>query len=380
MIRCFVFLLATLPVFGQLPTVSQGDIVAHDQRLTKGIGTSKAGELTIASFNIRNLGSRGRSFADYEELVNIMDEADVVLIQEAGLGFYDKNEGLTGEKEQERTHAMTELFKIFFGPLWTVVSDGLPSGSGPGAETSILIHRKQAEGYGLSAAWTGFVDLGERREMGSFLLTASNESGSEKIAIGSVHLKPDDPERGEEMNLMTDWLIQQAEQNLQAIVMGDMNWGYAPTKDVENYLGENRISQLHKDGKIYQLFAEISYLKKGKDGALRTNMGFRKSAYFYDQFVMTPNLGKRLADGGELLKDCGIYAFGGKGRMKKLRGDATKRKMKAIDAFIKNAGLDVTQHQEAYDKTMAKMQQAADNEATFLISDHRLVWVQFKLF
>ncbi len=57
-------------------------------------GASKEGELTIASLNIRNLGTRSRTLKDYEALVDLVDEADVVLFQEVGLGLYDGDPGL----------------------------------------------------------------------------------------------------------------------------------------------------------------------------------------------------------------------------------------------------------------------------------------------
>ena len=70
------------------PEIVQGDIQPNDERLGKPIGKSKQGEVTIASFNIRNLGARKRSLKDFAHLADLIDEADVVMIQEAGLGVY----------------------------------------------------------------------------------------------------------------------------------------------------------------------------------------------------------------------------------------------------------------------------------------------------
>ena len=50
------------------------------------INKSKQNELTIVSFNIRNLGARQRSLKDFAGIADLLDESDVVMIQEAGLG------------------------------------------------------------------------------------------------------------------------------------------------------------------------------------------------------------------------------------------------------------------------------------------------------
>lgn len=72
------FVLACRPVTQaatEFPKIEQGDIVPHDNRLTKPINKSKADELTIVSFNVRNWGTRPRSLAHFEVL------ADLVLFQ-----------------------------------------------------------------------------------------------------------------------------------------------------------------------------------------------------------------------------------------------------------------------------------------------------------
>ena len=61
--------------------------------------------------------------------------------------------------------------------------------------------------------------------------------------------------------------------------------------------------------KLFMPFRHISYLKKASATQLRTNLGGRKEGHFYDQFLMSPNLADKLADGGELLKDCGMISL-----------------------------------------------------------------------
>ena len=48
------------------PVIEKGDVVPNDSRLGRPIGESKEGELTIASFNIRNLAARKRNLKDFE--------------------------------------------------------------------------------------------------------------------------------------------------------------------------------------------------------------------------------------------------------------------------------------------------------------------------
>ena len=89
----------------EFPKIEQGDIVPHDNRLTKPINKSKADELTIVSFNVRNWGSGARSLAYFQVLADLVDEADVAVFQEVGLGLLDKNEDVS-DKEDKRLDAI----------------------------------------------------------------------------------------------------------------------------------------------------------------------------------------------------------------------------------------------------------------------------------
>ena len=175
-----------------------------------------------------------------------------------------------------------------------VLSAEGPSGSGADAETCILAHRKKGKGFEMSAQWVDYVDLGDKRDMAVFKLTTKQGQNQTDYQLGSVHLTPDDPDRGEQMIKVADWLVAQGSKP--SIVMGDFNWGYKKKSGVENYRGENKVTELHEQEELFQLFHSLSYLGKGSTGDLRTNKGFRKGAYFYDQFLMTPALANQLAD------------------------------------------------------------------------------------
>ncbi len=104
----------------EFPKIEQGDIVPHDNRLTKPINKSKADELTIVSFNVRNWGSRPRSLAHFQVLADLVDEADVAVFQEVGLGLLDKNEDIS-DKEDKRLDAIEALLRINLGDGWNIV-------------------------------------------------------------------------------------------------------------------------------------------------------------------------------------------------------------------------------------------------------------------
>ena len=263
----------------------------------------RRGELTIASFNIRNLGSRQRSLKDYEAIAALIDEADVVMVQEAGLGVYSGTQ--VSDSARERLDAVVAVFQMYLGSNWVVTRAFRPSGTGAGRETALLAYRKQADGYRMEATWAGYVDLGEKRDMATFRLTLiQDEIGTTKdLLLGSVHLTPEDPDRSDQMLKVVAWLEGHSDER--AIVMGDFNWGYKKTSGVENYRGETQVRALHEAGKLFQVFHALSYEGKSNKSQLRTNMGFRSSGYFYDQFLLTPILAGEMADGGQFLEDCG---------------------------------------------------------------------------
>ena len=363
----------------QFPTVVQGGIQPNDRRLGKKIDASKAGELTIASFNIRNLGSRQRSLKDYAALADLVDEADVVLIQEAGLGVFRRDQ--VSAAERQRLDAVEAVLQVFLGDNWNVIRAEQPSGVGAGRETAIMAYRTQGQGFAITADWGKYADLGEKRDMALFqiTMTQAGSSTTQTMTFGSVHLTPEDPDRGQQMIKVAQWLVEQGD--ARAIVMGDFNWGYKKTSGVENYKGEHRVRELHAQGKVFQLFHELSYLGKAKPGQLRTNMGFRKDGYFYDQFLTTPAVAKALVDGGKLLQDCGLLAFGAHSAYMK---DAIERSVKqrsyGLNQYLSVTPIEESAHSEAVAKARQRIERQAQNDATWRLSDHRVVWMQLKVF
>ncbi|MCP5108434.1 MAG: hypothetical protein GY950_33920 [bacterium] len=375
--------------FAEFPVVKQGDVVPNDKRLGKPIGESKQGELTIASFNVRNLGSRSRSIKDFEALADLVDEADVVLFQEVGLGMFKEEGTKVSEGAGKRLAAIAALFQIYLGGDWEIVLAPHPSGKKAGRETAILAHRKKAKGYDIVTKWQGYETISDgKRNMPVFKLILSKSGQTKDLYLGSVHLTPDDPHRGSQMIRVADWLVKHNDK--MAIVMGDFNWGYKKNSKIpaeENYKGEDKVLQLQKEGKIFQLFASLSYKGAGNENNLRTNMGFRKSAFFYDQFLLTPKLAGMLADGGRLLEDCGIIAFGVHGKyMKKAIAKSEKNRKYGFDKYFKylNAGgmtedtFNETQ-KKAREKASSDVSSQAGNGATWVLSDHRVVWMQLKI-
>lgn len=348
---------------------SQGDIVPNDIALGNPIKPSVGNEITIVSWNIRNLGAYSRSIKDYTAMVDLVDEADVIVLQEVGLGLL-KSELLT--PAQEKTLASVKaLWQIQLGEDWQVQLAA--GGSGAGRETSMVAHRKITNGKTLDVAFNGFHELGESRDMPLWTVTVA---GFTTILIGSVHLTPNDPMRGREMLNMLDWLV--SNKNRNAMVMGDMNYGYQRTSNVENYLGEHNIMALDNDGTIFHLFKNLSYLGKGSATSLRTNLGFRNGAYFYDQFLLTPSLAAVLSHGGVLLKDVGMIAFGvHNSYMKKVMDKSQGNRSYALKKYEKYEGKSINQTHFA--KAIQDAVTQGSNDATWAISDHRPIWLKLNI-
>ena len=369
---CLFFSSAT---FAEFPQVTQRNFTSDDRRLDDPIDVSNQDELTITSFNIRNLAARKRCLKDFEEIVDMVDESDVVLIQEAGLGIYNDP---PSEEDEIRLNALVAVLQVNFGNGWVVTMPPVPSGSGGGIETAILAYRTNCPGFELSGDWDGFVDLGDKRDMAVFKLILTKGTQSKEIYVGSVHLTPADPYRGQEMLKVADWLLSQG--NNMAIAMGDFNWGYSRTSGVENYKGENKVIELHQEEDLFQLFYHLSYIGGDSGDKLRTNMGFRSKGFFYDQLLMTPNLAGMLADGGSLQEDCGLLAFDlYSGAMRDTINYWRGKREYGLEKFIRYSEIDVEDYQEAYDKSVKAVVDQSADDATFILSDHRPIWMQLKV-
>ena len=119
--------------------------------------------------------------------------------------------------------AVVSVLQIYLGDEWNVDMAPTPSGSGRGTETAILAFRKKGKGFDISAEWVGYTDLGDKRDMAVFKLKLSRGSEKKDIPVGSVHLTPDDPDRGEQMIKVAEWMV--SKKDVRAISMGDFNWG-----------------------------------------------------------------------------------------------------------------------------------------------------------
>ena len=214
--------------------------------------------------------------------------------------------------------------------------------------------------------------------MAVFKVTTSANGNDKDLMLASVHLTPKDPERGSQMIKASDWLISQGQK--EAVVLGDFNWGYKKTSGVENWLGEGKIRARHENSSQFQLFYHLSYLGKANSDQLRTNMNFRKGGYFYDQFITTPVVAGLLADGGVLQKDCGLFAFDLRSReMRDTINYWTKKRKYGLDRYLTNANLTEDSNRTAYDKTLKEVVNQGANDATFILSDHRIIWMQLKI-
>lgn len=357
------------------PAISSNHVLPSGASLASAIDRSGLGELTLASFNVRNLGNQERSAKDFETIVDLVDEADIVVFQEAGLGLFRRSSSVAIER---RLQFVLSALSIFFGPDWKIITADMPTGANSGRETTILAYREQPIGYDLSVEWKEYVDLGNKRDMAVFRVETSSDRDKWKFLLGSVHLKPEDPDRGSEMTKAVDWLVRQDE--VPAIIVGDFNWGYSRNGGGQKFAGEDHVRLLQAQGKVFQAFADISYRGDGGADKFRTNMGFRQSGKMYDQFVLSPNLAGRLADGGWFLEDIGIVAFDiGSGRMKDLIMKEERKMQKALDIFWRESELDQAVFESSANDAKARFRTLAEDRATYRISDHRPIWIQLKV-
>ena len=358
------------------PALSTSHVPPTHTSLASPIDRSGPGELTLASFNVRNLGARERSLKDFEAIVDLVDEADIVLFQEAGLGLF--RESTPGATVDKRLQVILSAFSIYFGPGWELITAETPTGTGSGRETTIVAYRERGNGFRLSVEWQEYVDLGPLRDMAVFRVRSFSDGGTWTLQLGSVHLKPKEPHRGREMTKAVDWLARQAA--VPAIVAGDFNWGYRKEGEAEPHKGEGHVTSLHEQGTVFQAFADISYLDAGGADEFRTNLGFRSKGKMYDQFLLSASLANRLADGGRLLEDIGIVAFDVRNRrMKKLVKKEEKGMEKALDVFLSKSKLDRTKYESSLEEARARVRTLARERATYRISDHRPIWIQLKV-
>lgn len=370
-----VITLLTLLITLQTNALTLGNIPPNSKKLTK-IDPSKGTELTFMSFNIRNLTGSKRTIKNFIALTDIIKKADVILLQEIGLGMFDKDPKLS-IKEQTKLSAIKSLFKSLLGENFSVVTSTNSTGLGAGAEASILIHKYKTHGISLSGSFSKFIDLGPKRDMATFILDATFKTKKRSITLGSVHLTPEDPHRGSQLIKVANWLSTNSSNK---IVMGDFNWGYKKKARTVNYLGENFVLKLEKQNKLFFPFKDISYLSKGKSGSYRTNLAIRKEAYFYDQFLMSVDFKNSMADGGVLTKDFGFLPISNHNKaFKKLVKKNEKKGMKYLE---KLKGMIELSELEGikYELVKKSVIRNAQNSATFMISDHKPVWVQVRVF
>ena len=359
------------------PALSTGDVSPSGASLASPIDRSGPGELTLASFNVRNLGDQERSLKDFETIVDLVDEADIVLFQEAGLGLFRKS--TPAATIDKRLRAILSALSINFGPDWRVITAKTPTGTGSGRETTIVAYRERANGFRLSVEWQEFVDLGPLRDMAVFRVRSTSGGGTWTFQLGSVHLTPKEPHRSGEMTKAADWLARQ--DAVPAIVAGDFNWGYRKEGEAQRRMGEKHVTSLHEQGRVFQAFADISYLDAGGPDEFRTNLGFRKVGKMYDQFLLSARLASRLAEGGRMLEDIGIVAFDIRNRrMKKLVRNEEKGMQTALDIFFRKSKLDRTEYESPLEEARATFRSRAQNRATYRISDHRPIWIQLKVY
>lgn len=379
-----VVAVATVTVFA----VSQGNAEFSTNGLDPGstklqqpVAVSESDEITIVSFNIRDIRGTERTLEDFQEICRLLEGADVIVFQEMGA----KGFGSSGNNDEmiERLHGATAVMREYLGEEWVFAfAEGpTPEGLGGAAEMPCIGYRSHRDGLTIKANWVNYYDLGPARDMGLFSVQCKKGNATENFTIGSVHTKPTCPERGEELLKIADYV--EAHENENFILLGDFNWGYYSTCS-NKYDGEIRISELHEEGRVYQLFHDISYTGKGNEDNFRTNLDVRSTAQMYDQFLICKNYSGKLAEGGVLGEDCGFISFSNGDYFQGRVDDLVKDQLKGVKAYMKSKGFSTSSPE-----TKAALQETEDHiranwliqdEASYKMSDHKPIWMRLELF
>ncbi len=346
------------------------------------VAASTSDELTIVSFNIRDMSGRERTLEDFQELAKMVDGADILVLQEMGAKAFrvsGNNEELT-----ERLEASTEVLKTYLGDEWQFVfaETATPITFGGAAEIPCIGYRSTRENISISANWAGYYDLGDARDMGTFTVTCTNGTEQEQFTLGTLHTKPTCPQRGYELLKVADYI--DAHENDNYILMGDFNWGYYSTC-TNRYEGEERILAQQEEGKVYQVFNSISFTGKGKPGEnFRTNLNIRSTPQMYDQFFLCKNYADVLAEGGVLGVDCGFVSFSTDTHFESRVNDVVREQLKGVKAYMRSKGFTA-----AAPETVAALDAAekeiraswlTNDEASYKMSDHKPIWMRIDLF
>lgn len=385
----FAIALGAAAIFtASIVAISQGNwdfetnnLAPNDLVFQQPITLSENQELTIVSFNIRDMRGTERTLEDFQEISRLLAGADIVVFQEFGVkGFGSKGDN---EDLMERLRVATTVIGAFLQDEWEFVFADTPSPEelGAAAEIACIGYRLNRNGIAIKGSWSGYYDLGDARDMGTFKLTCTRGSSTEKFTIGSVHTKPTCPGRGKELLKIADYIDSNVNNNY--ILMGDFNWGYYSTCS-NAYDGETRISEQHDEGKVMQLFHEISYIGKGKTEDYRTNLDVRTTGQMYDQFLICKNYAGKLSAGGSLGKDCGFVSFSNAAYFEDRIDDVINDQLKGVKAYMKSKGFAASspETKAALEDTEAHIRANSliIDEATFKMSDHKPIWMRINLF
>lgn len=345
------------------------------------IEISKDEGLTIVSFNIRDMSGRQRTLEDFQEIARLVEGADILVLQEMGAKAFKTN----GENEflMGRLQAFTDVLQSYLGEEWEFVfaNSATPETFGGAAEIPCIGYRSTRGSLTINAKWSGYYDLGEARDMGTFQVTCSKGVEKKLFTIGSVHTKPTCPERGNELLRIADYIEEHEDDNY--ILMGDFNWGYNSTC-TNKYDGEERLSEQHDDGKVYQVFHTISYTGKGKDDNFRTNLDVRSSAQMYDQFFVCKNFADQLSEGGSLGEDCGFVSYSTNQYFESRMDDVVRDQLNGVKAYMRAQGF---KSKDPETKTALELAEEEirssyilTDKTTHYFSDHKPIWLRINIF
>ncbi len=351
-----------------------------DASFQQPVKVSQDEALTIVSFNIRDMAGRQRTLEDFQELARLVEGADILVLQEMGAKAFKKS----GDNDDlmERLVASTEVLKSYLGPEWKFIfaDNATPESFGGSAEIPCIGYRSSRDLLTLNANWSGYYDLGDARDMGIFTITCRKGEAQEIFNLGTVHTAPKCSSRASELLKVADYIEGHEDDNY--ILLGDFNWGTYSTCD-ELYSGEDRLTELHDDGTVFQVFHTISYTGKGKSDDFRTNLNVRSSTQMYDQFFVCKNYADQLAEGGSLGEDCGFVAFSENDYFESRIDDVVREQINGVKAYMRSKGYtsDSAESKAAVKAAEEEIRSSylTVDKASYKVSDHKPIWLRINI-
>ena len=85
-----------------------------------------------------------------------------------------------------------------------------------------------------------------------------------------------------------------------------------------------------------------------------------------------------MSEGAKLLQDCGMVAIGLDSYMAHSISKNADRRAYGLEKYAKKASID-TDNDSSYLSAKESIESTSENDGTWLLSDHRIIWMQISI-